>query len=145
MDMKLPLLAANPHCSLTQLWRTKENHSPNFAVCQPLSPNCPLGMQVKGTVYLKLNLLIQSKVNSISPCIQIISESDFPVCLICIMPTNWENSMCLLPFLGILSKEFQFRREHGFLYCYSPWFGQVWTMHCFWQILHLSSSPLVQY
>lgn len=93
MDMRIPPSAASVHFSLTQLWRTKENHSPDFAICQPLSFYCPLGIQVKGMVTLKLNLLIQSKVNSMSPSIQIILDSDFPVGFVCMKPTNWENSV----------------------------------------------------
>lgn len=109
-------------------------------VCQPLCIYCPLGMQMRGMVNLKLHVLIQSKVSLISPSIQIISGSNSQVCFVSIEPTDWENSMYSTSLSCISSKGLKFWKECGFLYCYSSWFGQVWTVNCFWQI---STYPLL--
>lgn len=88
---------------MTQLWRTKENHSAGLVVCQRLFVYCPLGMQVRGSVNLKPYLF---KVTSISPCIQTISGLNCFTVFCLYQANKVGESMHLIAFL-----KFYFRQK----------------------------------
>lgn len=104
--------AANLHFSLTQLQRSKENHSPHFDVCQPFSIYCSLGMQVRGTV--NRNYMSSFKVKSVCFA-QAFKSSQVQIfkCVLSLSSQQTGRIQCiLLPFLGILSKGLKFCKKH---------------------------------
>lgn len=63
-----------------------------IVICQSLFISCPQGMQVRGMVNLKLHLLMQSELSSISHAFRPSQDQIFQ-CFVCIKPANWNNSM----------------------------------------------------